>query len=98
MAGQPLTNSPRALIVRDRSKSKVAKPVQQFAQLRSRVPQRLHRIERVGETVPASGRRHELGNTRGSLRTDSIGIEATFLPNHAGEELDRKAVLSRRLF
>jgi hypothetical protein len=62
------------------------------------MPQRLHWIERVGETVPARGRRHELRNTCGSLRADSMGIEATFLPDHAGEELDWKAVLGRRVF
>jgi hypothetical protein len=30
--------------------------------------------------VPAGGRRHELRDTFGSLRADSLCIEATFLP------------------
>ncbi len=34
----------------------------------------------------------------GSLRADSLRIEATFLPDHAGKELDWKGVLRRRLF
>jgi hypothetical protein len=37
-------------------------------------------------------------DTFGSLRADSLCIEATFLPDHAGEELDWKSVLRRRLF
>jgi hypothetical protein len=95
MAGQPRTNSPRPRIVRGRSKSKVAKPVQQFAQVRSRVPQRLHGIERIRKSVPARGRRHELCDTCGSLRADSLRIEATFLPDHTGKELNRQGVLGR---
>ena len=59
-------------IVRRCGKSKIAKPVQQFAQVSSRMPQRLRGIERVGETVPAGGRRHELCDTCGSLRADSL--------------------------
>jgi hypothetical protein len=62
------------------------------------MPQSLDRIERVGEAVPAGGRRHELGDTCGSLRADSLCIEATFLPDHAGNELDWKGVFRRRLF
>ena len=85
-------------IVRRCGKSKIAKPVQQFAQVRSRVPQRLHGIERIHKAVPAGGRRHELCNTCGSLRADSQRIEATFLPDDAGKELYRKLVLRRRLF
>jgi hypothetical protein len=54
--------------------------------------------ERVGETVPAGGRRHELCNTCCSLRADSLRIEATFLLDDAGKQLDWKAVLRRQLF
>ena len=62
------------------------------------MPQQLHGIERIGKAVPAGGRRHELCDTCGSLRADSLRIEATFLPDHAGKELDWKGVLRRRLF
>jgi len=47
--------------------------------------------------MPAGGRRHELGDTCGSLGADSHRIEATFLPDHARKELDRKGILGRRL-
>jgi hypothetical protein len=61
-------------------------------------PQSLYRIERIGEAVPTGGRRHELCDTSGSLRADSLRIEATFLPDNAGKELYWKGVLRRRLF
>ena len=61
------------------------------------MPQRLNGIEWIGKAVPAGGRWHELCDTCGSFRADSLRIEATFLPDHAGKELDRKAVLCRRL-
>jgi hypothetical protein len=48
--------------------------------------------EGVGETVP------ELGDSFRSLLANSLRTEATFLPDHAGKELDRKTVLCRRLF
>ena len=54
--------------------------------------------ERVGETVPARGRQHELRDSFRSLLANSLRTEATFLPDHAGTELDRKTVLRRRLF
>jgi hypothetical protein len=44
--------------------------------------------------MPAGGRRHELCDTCGSLRADSPRIEATFLVDHAGKELDWKGVLA----
>ena len=75
-----------------------AKPVQQLAQISSGMPQRLYRIKRVGEAVRAGGRRRELCDTCGSLRADSLRIEATFLPDYSGKELDRQGVLRRRLF
>src|SRR5262249_14455960 len=53
--------------------------------------------ERVGETVPAGGRRHELGDSFRSLLANSLRTEATFLPDHAGKALDRKSVLRGRL-
>jgi hypothetical protein len=84
-------------IVRRCGKSKIAKPVQQFAQVRSRVPQRLDRLERVGETVPAGGRRHELGYPLGSLGADRPRVEAALLPDHSRKELDRQRVLRGRL-
>jgi len=62
------------------------------------VPQSLDRNERIAEAMPAGGRRHELCDTCGSLRAYSPRIEATFLPDHAGKELDWKGVLRRRLF
>jgi hypothetical protein len=62
------------------------------------VPQSLDRIERIGEAMPAGSRRHELCDPRGSVRADSPRIEATFLPDHAGKELDWKGVLRRRMF
>ena len=62
------------------------------------MPQRLDWLERVGETVPAGGRRHELCDTRGSLRADSPRIEAALLPDHPGKELYGKGTLCRRLF
>jgi hypothetical protein len=62
------------------------------------VPQSLYRIKGVGEAVPTGGRRHELRDTFGSLWGDSPRIETALLPDHAGKELDRKAVLCRRLF
>jgi hypothetical protein len=49
------------------------------------VPQSLDRIERIGEAMPAGGRRHELCDTCGSLRAYSPRIEATFLPDHPGK-------------
>ena len=61
-------NAAWTCIVRLCRKPKVAKPVQQFAQVRSRVSQQFHGIERVGETVPTGGRRYELWDTCGSLR------------------------------
>jgi hypothetical protein len=39
--------------------------------------------DRTGRRGRASGRWHELGDTCGSLRADSLCIEATFLPDHA---------------
>jgi hypothetical protein len=54
--------------------------------------------ERVGETVPAGGRRHELGDSFRSLLANSLRTEATFLPDHASEKLHWKGVLRRRLF
>jgi len=39
--------------------------------------------ERVGETVPAGGRRHELGDSFRSHLANSLRTEATFLPDHA---------------
>ena len=48
--------------------------------------------------MPAGGCRHELGDSFRSLLANSLRTEATFLPDHAGKELDRKAVLCRRLF
>ena len=89
MAGQPRTNTPRPRIVRRRGKSKIAKPVQQLPQVSRRVPQRLYGIEWIGKAVPTGSRRHELRDAGGSLRADSTRIEATFLPDHAGKELDR---------
>ena len=62
------------------------------------MPQRLDWLERVSEAVPTGGVRHELCDTCGSLRANSLRIEATFLPDHAGKELDWKGVLRRRLF
>jgi hypothetical protein len=53
------------------------------------MPKRFDRLERVGKTVPTGGPRHELGDAGGSLRADSTRIETTFLPDHAGKELDR---------
>jgi hypothetical protein len=38
--------------------------------------QRLNRIERIGEAVPAGGLRHELCDARSTLWTHSAGIEA----------------------
>ena len=55
-------------------------------------------MERVGETVPAGGCRHELRDTCGSLRADSQRIEAALLPYHPGKELYGQSVLGRRLF
>ena len=62
------------------------------------MPQRLNRIERVGEAVPTGGPRHELSNAFGSLRAGSPRIEAALLPDHSGKELDGKGILRRRLF
>jgi hypothetical protein len=47
------------------------------------------RLERVGKAAPTGSRRHELRDAGGSLRADSTRIEATFLPDRAGKELDR---------
>ena len=62
------------------------------------MPQRLDWLEWVSQAVPTGGRRHELRDTCGSLRADSLRIEATFLPDHAGKKLDWEGVLRRRLF
>jgi hypothetical protein len=42
------------------------------------MPQRLDWLERVDKAVPTGGRRHELRDTCGSLRTDSARIEAIY--------------------
>jgi hypothetical protein len=62
------------------------------------VPQRLGGIERIDETVLARGARHELGDALRPLLADGVRIEAAFLPDHPGKELDRKSILRRRLF
>ena len=59
--------------------------------------QRLARIERVGEAVPASCLRHELGDARGAFWAHSAGIEAALLPDDASEKFDGQAVLRRGL-
>ena len=59
--------------------------------------QRLDRIERIGKPVPIGGLRHELRDAFGALVADRAGVEAALLPDHAGEELDRKLVLRRVL-
>ena len=87
-----------ACIVRRCGKSKIAKLAQQFSRLSSRVPQRLHGIDRIGEAMPTGGARHELADPFRSLGTESPRIEAALLPDHAGKELDWKGVLRRRLF
>ena len=60
--------------------------------------QRLNRIERIGESVPASGLRHELCDARSTLWAHSAGIEAALLPDHASEKFDGEAILCRSLF
>jgi hypothetical protein len=60
--------------------------------------QRLDRVERIGQAVPASGLRHELCDARSALWTHRTGIETAFLPDHASEKFNGEGVLRRRLF
>jgi hypothetical protein len=60
--------------------------------------QRLNRIERMGESVPASGLRHELCDARSTLWAHSAGVEAALLPDHASEKFNGEAILCRSLF
>jgi hypothetical protein len=64
-----------------------------FARRLRQVSDRTGRRDRAGWRSPA-----ELGDSFRSLLANSLRTEATFLPDHAGKELDRKAVLCRRLF
>src|ERR1700719_3306980 len=98
MACEPRANSAWTCIVGRRSEPEIAKPVSQFVQISRRMAQRLNRIERIGEAVPASGLRHELCDARGSLWAHSAGIEAALLPDHASEKFYGEAILCRSLF
>jgi hypothetical protein len=60
--------------------------------------QRLNRIERIGEAVPACGLWHELCDARGTLWAHGAGIEAALLPDYASEKFYGKAILCRSLF
>jgi hypothetical protein len=96
MACEPRAYAARTCIVGRRSKPEIAKPISQFAQITRRMAQRLDRVERIGQAVPASGLRHELCNARSALWTHSTGIETAFLPDHASEKFNRESVLRRR--
>ena len=88
MACEPRANSAWTCIVGCRSESEIAKPVSQFAQITRRMAQRLDRIKRIGEAMPASGLWHELCDARGALWAHSAGIETALLPDHASEKFD----------
>jgi hypothetical protein len=60
--------------------------------------QRLDWIERIGETVPGSGLRHELCDARSALWAHGAGIEAALLPDHASEKFHGEAILCCSLF
>ena len=85
-------------IVGCRSEPEIAKTVSQFAQITP--PNGVApRSDRTGwrDRANSAVARHKLRNALGSLGTHSAGIEATFLPDHAGEKLDGQSVLCRRL-
>ena len=67
-------------------------------QIACRILQRLDRIERIGQAAPIRRLRHELRNALGAFGAHGLRIEATFLPDHAGEEFDRKPIRGRVLF
>ena len=60
--------------------------------------ERFDRIEWIGKAVPIRGARHELRDAFGAFAADGERVETALLPDHAGEELDRQAVLRRVLF
>src|SRR5262249_25642784 len=70
----------------------------QIAQIARRILQSLDRIERIDEAAIVRGSRHELGNALRALAAHRARVEAAFLPDDAGEELDRQFVLGRILF
>ena len=97
-ARKPRAYPPRSGIVAGGGEAEIAELFAQFAQIARRMAQRLDRIERIGEPVPIGGLRHELGDAFGALVADRAGVKAALLPDHAGEEFDRKLVLRRVLF
>ncbi len=67
----------------------------QFTQVAGRLAQGRERLEGIGQPSPGGGARHELGDALGSLRADSIGVEAALQPNETREEFDGEPVVGR---
>src|SRR5262249_34085647 len=61
---------------------------QQLAGLRNR----FERIERVFKAAQSRGWRHELSYALCTSPADRVRLEATFLPDQAGEEIDRQII------
>ena len=102
-AGEPFLHPPRAGIVGRGRQSEIAELRAQFTQKFRGFRQRLHRVEGIEQPALAGGSRHELRDALRALaaardRSDGVGLKAAFLPDHAGEKLQRQIVRPRRRF
>src|SRR5262249_37538420 len=89
---EPIANASWTGIVRGRCKPKISKFTTQAMQQLTRLRNRFERIERVFEAAQSCGCRHELRYALCTCAADRVRLEATFLPDQAGEEINRQIV------
>src|SRR5262249_10946517 len=95
-AAKPIANTSRSGIVRGCRKTKVSKLATQVTQQLTGLRNRFERIERVCEAAQSCGRGHELSYALCTFAADRVRLEVAFLPDQAGEEIDRQIVGRRR--
>src|SRR3974390_3761822 len=92
MAAKPIVNASRSGIVRGCSKAEISKFTAQITQQLTGLGDRIERVEWVFETACSCSGRHELSYALSAFPADRVRLEATFLPDQAGEELDRQTI------
>src|ERR1700722_13932448 len=97
-ARDPFTDTAGPGIVAGGGETKVAEFFAQLAQIARRMLERLDWIERIGKPMPIRGAGHELRDASGALSAHGERVEPALLPDDAGEELDRQAILRSIFF
>jgi len=92
LASKPIPNTLGSGIVRGCCEAEISKFATQAAQQLAGLRNCCERIERVFETARSCRCRHELSYALCTFPADRVRLEAAFLPDQAGEEIDRQII------